>query len=811
MSNVLETLVVKLVGDISGFSESMQSAGGTIKNVGKGLQDAGGWMTATVTAPLLGIGAAAIKSSVDLNSMMGNIQSLGLSQDRVVGLKSSVQDLAIEMGKGTDDMADGLYQVVSAFGDTSDSVDILKNAAKTGAAGLATTTDALNLLATVTKGYGDESLDAQKKVSDLAFQTVNLGQTTFPELAASMGKVVPLASALGVSQEELFAQMATLTGVTGTAAEVTTQLRATYQAILSPTKDMADSMLRVTSELDKQGKLAEGKFTDAWRAAKEHYGEAADKSRHLKEQLYALEDQMKAASGNSSYSDQLKALRLETEKSVLALKEQMQAIDTSTDSGKAQAQAIQDQIDQLNLLSDKRENEIQGQMLAASSSQSLADQYRKLKTESKDASKASEDAYKSMLQASAGMGTTIVQSVGLTEATKMLTDTADGNTNTLSKMFGSVEALNAVLALSGGQAESFEKKLEAMKDAGGATDAAFQAQTQGMNATGFSMEQVKAKTEVLMQRLGDGLAPTLMKLIDNPVTPLLNKLADMVTWFANSDSGTQQWIITIAAAAAAVGPALMVIGTLISTLGTLVSGISAVIGFITGGGGLVAALGFLLNPVGLIVAAVGGLAYAWYNNWGGIRDWTDSVFGHIDISFGGLKDSMARTWDSIKQLNQLSWQDYKDMASGAMSAVESALGLHEGAISETFAAAWTAIKDAVMSVDWLGLGTAIIKGIIAGITTAASALAEAAQNVAGGFWSSLKSFLGIDGAQMGGNSAMAPNSGYGGAMVPAVAGGGVMNNIVVTVYVDGYQSADAGTRDGARNGVLEALRAVGLG
>ena len=146
-----------------------------------------------------------------------------------------------------------------------------------------------------------------------------------------------------------------------------------------------------------------------------------------------------------------------------------------------------------------------------------------------------------------------------------------------------------------------------------------------------------------------------------------------------------------------------------------------------------------------------------------------------------------------------------------MSAVESALGLHEGTIKDTFFAAWDAIRNAVMSVDWLGLGTAIIKGIIAGITTAASALAEAAQNVAGGFWSSLKSFLGIDGAQMGGNSAMAPNSGYGGAMVPAVAGGGVMNNIVVTVYVDGYQSADAGTRDGARNGVLEALRAVGLG
>ena len=695
-------------------------------------------------------------------------------------------------------------------GDSADSSESLRLAAKSAKAGIAETTDAINLISAVTKGYGDTSIAAQQKVSDFAFETVKLGQTTFPELAASMGKVVPLAAALGVKQEELWAQMATLTGDTGGAAEVTTQLRATYQAILSPTKEMSDSMIKVTGELDKQGLLAEGKFTDAWRSVRARYVDAANNSRALKEQMSALEQQMASASGNTSLNDQLKALRLETEKSVLALKEQMGAIDTSTDAGKAQAQAIKDQIDQMKLLSDKREIEIQEQILAASGSQSLADQYRALQAESKNAEKAAEDLYKNFQEASAGMGTTIVQSVGLTDAMKMLTDGADGNSNTLTKMFGSVEALNAVLALSGGQADTFQQKLAAMKDVSGSTDEAFKAQTEGINAAGFTMEQVWAKVEVLTQRLGDGLAPTLIKLLDNPITPLLNRLADMVTWFANTDSGTQQWIITIAAVAAAVGPALVVIGTLISTLGTLVSGIGAVIGFITGGGGLLAAMGLLLNPIGLIVAAVGGLAYAWYNNWGGIRDWTDSVFGHIDISFGGLKDGMSKTWDAIKQLNQLGWEDYKAIGSAAMTSLESALGLHQGAIKEAFTSAWTAIKDAVMSVDWLGLGTAIIKGIIDGITTMASTLAQAAQNVAGGFWSSLKSFLGIDSSQYGSDGSSLPNSGYGGAMVPALAGGGVMNNIVVTVYVDGYQDPNSGSREGARNGVLEALRSVGL-
>ena len=61
-----------------------------------------------------------------------------------------------------------------------------------------------NLLSAVTKGYGDTSAEAVQKAADLSFATVRLGQTTFPELAAAMGKVIPLASTLGVEQEQLF-------------------------------------------------------------------------------------------------------------------------------------------------------------------------------------------------------------------------------------------------------------------------------------------------------------------------------------------------------------------------------------------------------------------------------------------------------------------------------------------------------------------------------------------------------------------------------------------------------------------------------
>jgi TP901 family phage tail tape measure protein len=208
---------------------------------GRRVQHVGGTLTRRVTAPLVGLGVAATKMSMDFNKSMANVATMtDGSSKRIDGLKTAVQRLAIETGKSTGDLADGMYQVLSAFGDTADAATRLKVATRASVAGVSTTTDAINLLSAVTKGYGDTSVGAMKSVSDLAFQTVKLGQTTFPELAASMGRVVPLAASLGVSQQELFAVMATATGVTGKAAEVSTQYRGVLQSLSSPTKKMAE-------------------------------------------------------------------------------------------------------------------------------------------------------------------------------------------------------------------------------------------------------------------------------------------------------------------------------------------------------------------------------------------------------------------------------------------------------------------------------------------------------------------------------------------------------------------------------------------
>lgn len=191
-----------------------------------------------------GIGAAAVHASTTLGKGMANVASLiPGSTTRVSELKDAVQQLSVAHGKDFQDLAAGLYQTISAFGDQSgETMEILRIASTAATAGVATTTDAIRLTSAVTRAYGDDSAAAVQQVADLAFVTVRLGQTSFPELASAIGRVTPKAASLGVRRQELMAGFSALSGVTGSTAEVSTQLKGVLDGLLKPSKRMATAI-----------------------------------------------------------------------------------------------------------------------------------------------------------------------------------------------------------------------------------------------------------------------------------------------------------------------------------------------------------------------------------------------------------------------------------------------------------------------------------------------------------------------------------------------------------------------------------------
>ena len=223
-----------------------------VRFVAKGVKAFGG-IVAKLGLAAAGFGAVtaagtlALKSAMDFEKGMANVGTLldGDVKGKLSSMGESLKTISKDTGVDLNNLSGGLYEVVSAFGESADSTKQLEIAAKAAKAGNAETSEAVKMLSAVTKGYGDTSAEAVGKAADLAFETVKLGQTSFPELASSMGAVIPLASTLKVSQEELFGAMATLTGVTGGTAEVTTQLKATMQGFMSPSAEMSEALKKM--------------------------------------------------------------------------------------------------------------------------------------------------------------------------------------------------------------------------------------------------------------------------------------------------------------------------------------------------------------------------------------------------------------------------------------------------------------------------------------------------------------------------------------------------------------------------------------
>lgn len=218
---------------------------GNITKAGDGLQTVGIGITA-VGAALTGLAAVSVSAASTLNSSLGNLQSifggpLDESTKKVQTIKTEIQGLGPTIGKGIVDLSEGFYELQSSLGDTGENMKLLEINAKAAQAGMASTQDAIKFTTAVTKTYGDTTAEATQKVTDLGFQAVNIGQTTFPELAAAIGGVAPLAKETGVSLEEMFAVIATATGVTGGTNEVITQMASAITAVVSPSKDMAEA------------------------------------------------------------------------------------------------------------------------------------------------------------------------------------------------------------------------------------------------------------------------------------------------------------------------------------------------------------------------------------------------------------------------------------------------------------------------------------------------------------------------------------------------------------------------------------------
>ena len=137
MQDFKASVVIKLNDQFSRPAQKAKAAWAKLKAgversqvIGAKMADVGKKATIGFTVPVVAAGAAAIKAGVDFNKGLANVASLGVAEARVRSLGGSVQAMAVQFGQSTASLNEGLYQIVSAYGDTADAAQILEINAK---------------------------------------------------------------------------------------------------------------------------------------------------------------------------------------------------------------------------------------------------------------------------------------------------------------------------------------------------------------------------------------------------------------------------------------------------------------------------------------------------------------------------------------------------------------------------------------------------------------------------------------------------------------------------------------------------------
>lgn len=181
----------------------------------------------------------------------------GKSGDDFAKLKEQVAELSHEVPVARDELANGLYQVISNGVPEDNWIAFLNKSARASVGGMADLGETVKVTSTIIKNYGLD-WDAASSIQDKIQLTAKNGVTSFEQLAQALPRVTSQASTLGVSIDELMATFSTLTGVSGDTAEVSTQLAAIFTALIKPSSEAAEMAQQMGIQFDAAAIKAAG-------------------------------------------------------------------------------------------------------------------------------------------------------------------------------------------------------------------------------------------------------------------------------------------------------------------------------------------------------------------------------------------------------------------------------------------------------------------------------------------------------------------------------------------------------------------------
>ncbi|GEM_PF-5138246 len=344
-------------GALGRLGNSVDIAGKKVSDVDVAISTfAKGFVISKVIDGLAAVGAstsAALGSVDEFEHKMAEVSTLsGATAEQIKKLSVGVANLSVPFSNLQ--IGEALYQAQSAGVGFGQSLQFVEKSSKLAVAGNADLRASTDLLTNVMNSYS-LSADQAGRVSDAAMAAVKGGKTTIREMGADIGKLAAGFASAGISMEDMFAMMATVTsGGIGT-AETITYLSAAIQNITKPSEEAKKVAKQLGIEFNFQGLQAKGAiefFRELSEKTKEYSNQAeiitqlfgSEASRGVNQMLRgnaeALEKMAEAQRDNSGATDEA-ADKMDTAKNAgLELQKSLEGIAFALKDGFDQSSAV---------------------------------------------------------------------------------------------------------------------------------------------------------------------------------------------------------------------------------------------------------------------------------------------------------------------------------------------------------------------------------------------------------------------------------------------------------------------------------------
>lgn len=220
---------------IQALGSRLTHLGQQIRSSSEQLRQFGRSWSLYVTAPIAGLGTAAVAAFTSFQQQMSNVSTLvDTTKESMSAMGQQVIAISQRVPVALGDLASALYDIRSAGISAKDAMGVLENSAKLAVAGLGTTKEAANIVTSAINAFGLKGKDAQNVYAQI-FETVKQGKTTIGELSQGFGSVAAVVAQSGIKLKEFLAATAALTSVGVPASQAYTQIRTALGGLTTQT------------------------------------------------------------------------------------------------------------------------------------------------------------------------------------------------------------------------------------------------------------------------------------------------------------------------------------------------------------------------------------------------------------------------------------------------------------------------------------------------------------------------------------------------------------------------------------------------